>query len=428
MHSRHDAADDTLVERLFTDEGDQVCSGSETISSSLAGNVDIMPNNSATVEGDHSFHLQTPNTYTEDCQDPRLTATAARPTETDEAIDSDVSVGTDDHQGESDAIGFIPAEDGDFSRSDQFMATENNQNFIPDMSALGQTEDSGEDSDQEAAAPNAPIFDGSSEKIEKIRSFLPRIYRMTKDEVVTLLLENILYNQNDIIAINKPYGLPAFYSKDMPFCVLSLLPLLRPFLAPKCDFLRLIHRLDQQATGVLLLASDFNYVKNVDSRNDWGEVYRSETRASEISGLMRERKVVKTYVCITKAVPNPKSGIIRIPLAEREVSNRFKVYCANLKSSYDAKFLGIKHQIRCHLGYGINCPIMGDHKYSSFLRHIPQRLSSVTLQRLGIRASKARHMPMLLHASKVRKMLFPVILLYAWFSCLDRNTKNQPWR
>ena len=33
---------------------------------------------------------------------------------------------------------------------------------------------------------------------------------------------------------------------------------------------------------------------------------------------------------------------------------------------------GIKHQIRCHLAYGLNCPVLGDHKYSHYSKLAPQ--------------------------------------------------------
>lgn len=34
--------------------------------------------------------------------------------------------------------------------------------------------------------------------------------------------------------------------------------------------------------------------------------------------------------------------------------------------------LGVKHQIRVHLAYGLGCPILGDHKYSHWSKLAPQ--------------------------------------------------------
>ena len=35
---------------------------------------------------------------------------------------------------------------------------------------------------------------------------------------------------------------------------------------------------------------------------------------------------------------------------------------------------GVKHQIRCHLAFGLNTPILGDHKYSHYSKIAPQVL------------------------------------------------------
>jgi len=46
----------------------------------------------------------------------------------------------------------------------------------------------------------------------------------------------------------------------------------------------------------------------------------------------------------------------------------------NLKYCLYALFQlpGVKHQIRCHLAFGLNTPILGDHKYSHFSKIAPQ--------------------------------------------------------
>lgn len=38
---------------------------------------------------------------------------------------------------------------------------------------------------------------------------------------------------------------------------------------------------------------------------------------------------------------------------------------------------GVKHQIRCHLAFGLNTPILGDHKYSHYSKMAPQVLCTV---------------------------------------------------
>lgn len=33
---------------------------------------------------------------------------------------------------------------------------------------------------------------------------------------------------------------------------------------------------------------------------------------------------------------------------------------------------GVKHQLRVHMGFGLSCPVLGDHKYSHFKKLAPQ--------------------------------------------------------
>lgn len=62
---------------------------------------------------------------------------------------------------------------------------------------------------------------------------------------------------------------------------------------------------------------------------------------------------------------------------------------------------GVRHQLRVHLSEAINCQILGDHKYAHPDRYAPQKLPEDMLDCLGIRQSKARNIPMHLHASSL---------------------------
>ena len=127
----------------------------------------------------------------------------------------------------------------------------------------------------------------------------------------------------------------------------------------------------------------------------------------KIRKLFNERKVIKQYLAITKSKPSLKEGEIDIPLIEREVNKISKIFLSpnyteetsvildapkgqnkNRKNAitkyrvldsndYAAliecqPLTGIKHQIRVHLSCGLNCPILGDHKYSHHLKLAPQ--------------------------------------------------------
>ena len=61
----------------------------------------------------------------------------------------------------------------------------------------------------------------------------------------------------------------------------------------------------------------------------------------------------------------------------------------------------MRHQLRVHLSEAINCPVLGDHKYSHDDKYAPQRLPDDMLTKLGLKQSKVRNLPMHLHASSV---------------------------
>ena len=69
---------------------------------------------------------------------------------------------------------------------------------------------------------------------------------------------------------------------------------------------------------------------------------------------------------------------------------------------------GRKHQIRLHLGLGLGTPILGDSKYSHPDKMgPPQKVMGDIVAALKIRKSKARHLPIYLHA---RRITLPDIL------------------
>ena len=129
-------------------------------------------------------------------------------------------------------------------------------------------------------------------------------------------------------------------------------------------------------------------------------------------------------------------GIINIPIGEVKIGDRYRmsvqpdynkssiitnkkrsrkeIYPAVteykvLKSKYKLSLLevkpitGFKHQIRVHLGLGLGCPVVGDHKFTKVDSvSVPQKLPGEALQRFKIRQSRVRDLPIYLHAKHVQ--------------------------
>lgn len=246
----------------------------------------------------------------------------------------------------------------------------------------------------------------------------PDLTKYISSEVENLLSTKILYNDNEVIGVWKPYGLPMFGSGSRPDE--HSLEKYLPFLANELGYKQLyeVHRLDATTTGVVLLAT-------------------SEARRKHLKQLFAARKIVKTYFAITNGVPSPNEGIISIPIGEGKIGDRYRPTLRPDYSNKDNKIItnkktsksssshagteykvlgsnrnaslveilmisGVKHQIRVHLGLGLGTPILGDNKYS----HIdqigpPQRVIGSIVSRLGLKRSQTRNLPIFLHSKRV---------------------------
>lgn len=244
---------------------------------------------------------------------------------------------------------------------------------------------------------------------------VPDWRKVRPQEALEFLRGCIIYHEDDILAINKPYGLASHNDAkgQDTYDINSLLSQL-----VKTDFgldkVYLTHRLDKTTTGVLIFAT-------------------SKVKASFMNKSMKSGDVKKTYLAITRGIPEPDAGIINIPIGsmnvmgkermclapvslpkERQIANRYQearlavteyktlnVARGNLSLVEVKPQTGVKHQIRCHLGFGLGTPILGDHKYTDIGRLVPQKLPPGALKALNVRQERVRTLPIHLHASRI---------------------------
>lgn len=249
-------------------------------------------------------------------------------------------------------------------------------------------------------------------KYKDIIARVPNIAGLSETEFLSLLHNCVLYNDNDIVAIDKPYNLQMHDGSSnrersgTDTNVQQLLPMLCKL--TKTAHLHHVHRLDATTTGVLLFA-------------------KTEAMADRLRGLFKSHDVIKTYLCITKQIPAYFQGTIDIPMKEVLVDGKTRMGLRTimedqptkgnskraitkykvLSSCFNTSLLsvhpvsGVKHQVRAHLGLALKCPVLGDHKYSLTHEIRPQRLNGDTLRRLEMKPSRVRDLPMMLHASSV---------------------------
>ena len=197
--------------------------------------------------------------------------------------------------------------------------------------------------------------------------------------VPTKLPLSILYEDEDIIAVNKPYGMPthpsqghfsdtlanavAYYYKEKA----------RPFV------FRAVNRLDGDTSGVVLIA-------------------KNRRAASLLSDALRERRVEKTYLALLSAIPEKSASritsyirrtkgsvLMRESLAEKTDGADYAETDYRVIGTGDGVALaevkpktGRTHQIRVHMK-SIGCPLLGDYLYGKGEGFHRQALHASTL-------------------------------------------------
>nr|XP_019566087.1 PREDICTED: RNA pseudouridylate synthase domain-containing protein 4 [Rhinolophus sinicus] len=268
--------------------------------------------------------------------------------------------------------------------------------------------------------PTNPV----QQRVQELVRFTQQLQRVHPNVLAKALSRGIVHQDSDLVVINKPYGVPVHGGPGVQLCISDVLPILAKMLhGHKAEPLHLCHRLDKETTGVMVLA-------------------REKDMAHQVQELFRTRQVTKKYWAITVHVPVPSAGVVDVPITEKEAQGQQPHHKMALSPSYrmdNGKMVrvrtsrnahvavtqyrvlsstvssallelqpvtGIKHQLRVHLSFGLDCPILGDHKYSDWNRLAPQKLSVGTLKKLGLPQSKARHIPLHLHA---RQLILPAL-------------------
>ncbi|SLN38244.1 Ribosomal large subunit pseudouridine synthase C [Pseudoruegeria aquimaris] len=185
-----------------------------------------------------------------------------------------------------------------------------------------------------------------------------------------LIQQAVIWKDDHIIALNKPPGLPTQGGSKQTRHVDGLSDALRFGLDEKP---RLVHRLDKDTSGVLLLA-------------------RTRAAAQALTAAIRHKATRKIYWAVVAGVPHPflgeiKTGLVKAPGhgsqgegekmqivhpaeidstpgAKRALTHYATLYRVASRAAWVAMepITGRTHQLRAHMA-GIGHPIIGDGKY-----------------------------------------------------------------
>lgn len=199
---------------------------------------------------------------------------------------------------------------------------------------------------------------------------------------VAALADCILYEDDGLIVLNKPSGTAVHGGSGLSFGVIEGLRALRP----EARFLELVHRLDRDTSGILLVAKKRSVLR------DLHEQLRVKTVQKDYLALVRGQwqkhcKVVQAP--LMKNVLQSGERIVRVSAEGKPSETRFEVVerfeqATLVKAS---PVTGRTHQIRVHTLHAGH-PIAFDDKYGD--RDFDAQVAASGLNRLFLHAAAIR--------------------------------------
>jgi 23S rRNA pseudouridine955/2504/2580 synthase len=233
------------------------------------------------------------------------------------------------------------------------------------------------------AKPDQRVAAGDSIRLPPQRDSAPPAAatagpRAVPASLTELVAAAIVREEKDVLVIDKPAGVAVHGGSGLAFGVIEALRALRPD-----EELELVHRLDRETSGLLLVA-------------------RNRRALRELHAAFREGRVEKRYLALVKGQWNLGKTTVDVPLATRQKQGgermvRVHESGKDARSTFEgADFFGARatlmavsidtgrtHQIRVHAAHAGH-PVAGDPKYGD--RAFNEEMRELGLERMFLHA------------------------------------------
>jgi 23S rRNA pseudouridine955/2504/2580 synthase len=234
--------------------------------------------------------------------------------------------------------------------------------------------------------PEYRLKQGDLVRIPPVRQSEPKQAGKASNQVLRLLESRILFEDKRILVLNKPSGLAVHGGSGLSYGVIEVLRELRP----NDKSLELVHRLDRDTSGCLIIAKKRSALRRLHAQ------LRDGTMDKRYLTLLKGK-----WTGTNKWVDAPllknivKSGerMVFVDDKGKDARTQFIPYCVKEKASLMSVKLdtGRTHQIRVHAQH-LGMPIAGDEKYGD--DEFNRKMKSMGLKRLFLHAYSLKfHLP-----------------------------------
>ena len=197
--------------------------------------------------------------------------------------------------------------------------------------------------------------------------------------MVRSVADAVIFEDKHFLVIDKPVGIAAHGGSGVSHGAIELLRAARPN-----EHLELVHRLDRDTSGVLVLA-------------------KSRSGLTGLQALIRENAVTKQYLCLMTGTPRKAKFDVNAPLLKSVMHGGERLvrvddagkpsltYFKELEQYPNARLMqatlgtGRTHQIRVHAQYAGH-PLAGDPKYGDEAAN--KRFRAMGLKRMFLHAAR----------------------------------------
>lgn len=232
--------------------------------------------------------------------------------------------------------------------------------------------------------PEYKLMAGDSVRVPPIRTAEAGTEAKASHQMMSLLAKSILFEDDGLLVINKPPGLAVHGGSGITLGLIETLRQMRP----EARHLELVHRLDRDTSGCIMVAKKRSYLRHLQAA-----LREKSAGAGGITKVYQAlvigdwpKRVHQVNAPLLKAEVAGGERVVRVhpegkpSLTEFKVLQRFEGF-----SLIEARpITGRTHQIRVHAQYA-GCVLVGDEKYGN--DEINEAMRGQGIKRLFLHAS-----------------------------------------